>query len=452
MSDQIPCPTCKTATGADKKTFLQQKNEKAESLDIQHLIPYAFTQFLIPLGAVAKALGINRTASVQTVSGKCVTCGNKGTVQNKLDRSKQIAAAQQSIASAKDSLLKKEAMLGPLGGNRHTFVLGDDMLEVGHGVNDSKSYTTVKDGEYVPAGGSVKQKGTIGTEAQKSNGTVGANALSTPGGHYIIKCSNKFTVYTGAQGIDFVSHGPITFNGGIMRFIGPQISIGTSAGTTAIEGQHLQLAGKSISMSPDPSGTGQVHVQGTLATSGNIIAAGGAHIEGDLSFISATCPVKRERTKFSSSSDQVTGPAQWQAQALTNGLKDYIRKITVQALDPSGPLISVRGIANILHDTLSLTKKALPIDPIPTGYVIGMPGTVTLPVFSYPHHHTIPDGLHSHGYDAPNIRTMDDDQAVRNASGVQCNSPVPQSANTGSTLKDLLNGVQAMVALVMRIF
>jgi hypothetical protein len=181
-----------------------------------------------------------------------------------------------------------------------------------------------------------------------------------------------------------------------------------------------------------PTGeSGQVAIQGTLATSGNIVATGGAHIEGDLSFISATCPKRLERTKMGAAADQVTGPAQWQFQALSTSLQDFIRKYTHQATDVSGVLLTVRGQQNLQADMMSIMKKAIPIELVQTGIVVGVtPGLSIAPVFNYPHHHTMPDGIHTHAIDVPNIKLLDSDSEVRTTSGTSCNTATPQPANT----------------------
>lgn len=379
-----------------------------------------------------QSLSVNRKVTKRSLydNGQCPRCNNTGFVIDKTDQTQQIQAASQKAQQLQEEIIQLEADLGGAGpgGNRHTLVVGDDMLEVGLGYNDSSSYKIVEGGSADPAGATITQKGVV-REIASTNAVIGTNPLATPGGHYIIKCSNKFTVRAGAQGIELNTEGPLTIRAGQTQLIGPEVTIGSSVGRVVIEGKSTSIGGDYISLNPGTNGRGQVSCTGTFTTVGNIIAQGGAHIEGDLSCISMTMPGRVDRTKPSSQDTQTTGAAVWQAEAASQALLDFVRKVAIQAADPLGVPISPRGQQNIAADQKNLLKKTLPIEPVPTGLVFGVqPGTGVLPIYNFPHHHTLSDMVHTHDITVPNIKITTDDKTVR-ATAKQKEAPAPVMAD-----------------------
>ena len=456
MAKKIPCPTC---TGKVTTNNYKQKEETQEGFT-------GITGF-----AARTALGLAKNGPAKVASlfdKKCPTCGGKGSLPDKTDLSKQQKAAAKVAESESESILKLEASLGPVGGNRHQVVVGDDMLEVGLGMNDSKSYKVIKDGQVAPIGGKIEAKGTVPVY-RKSSSVVGTNPLAIPGGHYHIKCSNKFSVFAGAQGVDITSIGPVVIKGGITQITGPEVTIGSSAGQVTIEGEHLQLSGKSIAITPDAGGDGQVAIQGTLHTTGNIVVGGGLHIDGDVSFTGSTCAGKLDRTRVGSDPNQTTGPAQWKGKAASSALKDFVRKIVVQIADPTSVMLSPRGMQNLQQEAVSLIKKALPIEPVVTGWIV--PGTkVKLfgsfpcnesgPAYgvmeayvvenvnlrNFPHHHILHDGSHSHDMFVPNIKLVNTSEEVRkNAKTKETIAPVGITTDK-SKLFSKLGGILSILS------
>lgn len=369
----------------------------------------------------------------------CPTCKDKKVIEDKTDRRQQIQAAQQEAQRVQQEVLELEAKMGPPGGNRHTIVVGDDMLEVGLGYNDSSSYAVIEDGSLAPGGVQMEEKAPMRV-SQKVNAIVGTNPLAIPGGHYTIKCGNKFTVRAGAQGIELNTEGPFIIKSGQAQFTAPEVTIGSAVGQVAIEGQSLSLNGeKSLSLNAGSGGKGQIVANGTFYGTGNMVCQGGAHIEGDLSFISATCPGKTGRTKHSSQDIQTTGAASWSGQAAAKGLQDYKRIRGLRKGDAGGIALAPREAQNIAEDTMNLLKKSLFIEPIPTGLVFGVqPGPATLPIYNFPHHHSMGDGVHAHDKEEPNITLTQGCRATRMASASKT-SPAPVTANVGDPGSDLFS-------------
>lgn len=437
----IPCPDCNGE---------QYVNEfKKNTLDLQGFFGKVAGSLRVILN-IAKPSELKSRESLY--KNGCPTCKGKKVVEDKTDRSQQIQAAQQEAQRVQKEVLDLEAKMGPPGGNRHTIVVGDDMLEVGLGYNDSPSYAIVEDGSLAPGGVQMEEKAPMRV-SQKVNAVVGTNPLAIPGGHYTIKCGNKFTVRAGAQGIELNTEGPFIIKSGQTQFTAPEVTIGSAVGQVAIEGQSLSLNGeKSLSLNAGSSGKGQIVANGTFYGTGNMVCQGGAHIEGDLSFISATCPGKTERTKHSSQDIQTSGAAVWSGQAAAKGLQDYKRIRGLRAGDAAGIALSPREAQNIAEDTANLLKKSLPLEPLPTGIiqigqcvvqgadpqggVVVSSNLVPIPIFNFPHHHSMGDMVHAHDDEKPNIKLTQGCRATRMASAGKT-APAPVTANVGDPGADL---------------
>ena len=390
--------------------------------------------------------------------GKCPRCNNTGFIEDKTDQSQQIQAASQKAQQLQKEITQLEADLGGAGpgGNRHTLVVGDDMLEVGLGYNDSPSYKIVKDGSADPAGAQITQKGTVKTVAS-TNAVVGTNPLATPGGHYIIKCSNKFTVRAGAQGIELNTEGPLIIRAGQTQLIGPEVTVGSAVGRVTIEGKSTSIGGDYISLNPGTGGKGQVSCTGTFTTVGNMIAQGGAHFEGDVSCISMTMPGKVERSKHASQDIQTTGAAIWQNEAAQQALQDFVRTRTIRAQDPAGLVLAPREQQNIAADQKSLLRRASPLEPVPTGLIqIGQcvvdstthANLVPIPIFNFPHHHTLGDMIHAHDSTVPNIKLTTGCKAVR-GTAKQKELPAPVMANTSDPSSNIFTQAFQLIQSVV---
>jgi hypothetical protein len=422
----IPCPDC---------TGKQYVNPFEKStIDLQ--------AFVASLGGSARQQKFNLNEAAKSSNrlkdkkslfkNGCPTCGGKGTLEDKTDQSQQIQAASQKAQQLQNEIVQLEADLGGAGpgGNRHTLVVGDDMLEVGLGYNDSPSYKVVKDGSLDPGGAQIEEEAVMKVST-KTNAVIGTNPLATPGGHYVIKCSNKFTVRAGAQGIELNTEGPLVIRAGQTQLIGPEVTIGSAVGRVVIEGKSTSIGGDSISLNPGTGGRGQVSCTGTFTTVGNMIAQGGAHFEGDVSCISMTMPGKVDRSKHASQDIQTTGAAVWQAEAAAQALQDFVRTRSIRAQDPAGLVLTPREQQNIAADQKNLLKKALPFEPQPTGVCIIASGSSAgiHPIFNYPHHHTLGDMIHAHDSTVPNIKLTDGCKTVR-GTAKQKEAPAPVMANT----------------------
>lgn len=439
---EIDCPVCgggkkeQIVSNAPKAAKSAQSTERfTGSIPLQKV-----SDFFGSIGNLLKAVtSKDKTKTVQSLfeGGKCPECGNKNKIKDPTDRTKQIEAAAKEAEAIQQEVLEAEAQMGPPGGNDYKLIVGDRVVEVGLGYNDTQSYTVLENAGLALGGGKAEKDGTVAIY-EKVNVVVGTNPLCTPGGKYVIKCANSFKVRAGCQGIELNTEGPLIINAGQTKFVAPEITIGTSTGQVAIEGNNLSLAGKNVVVNAGADGNGQISFNGTVFATGNINAQGGAHFEGDVSCNSMTMPGKITRSQISSQDTQVTGAAVWRNEAASQALKDFLRTQQMRANDlKSGTGVCERNKKNIAAEQKELLKKSLPFEPLPCGFA----NLTTGEVFLFTHHHTLADFMHAHDSFGPLINTTPDSQTMRGsiagskflAAAAPANHPTASTADSVST-------------------
>jgi len=418
----IPCPSCSGTIihNAKQKSFLEIMRSVLPS-------PVLILNNIVPI-----LQSVNIISKKNMYTGACPDCGGKGSFIDHSDtrpqQKKALAVAQEHSAA----ITAHEAKLdtGGYTNSKYTSILGNHVIEVGVGMNKLQSYAVIPNGKPVKSKTNIGAKGTSGgtTTTNQINGT---NPLATPGGQFYIKASNKFTVLAGAQGIELNTFGSVNIAGGITKITGAEMNIGSSVGTTTIEGHHLKLAGNTIEISPNAgSSSGQVQINATLGVHGNLVASGGAHIEGELHFISATCPKSDPKpTSMGALPFTKTGNANWGPMASAKALND-LRKATIAfTKDPSTLLATPRGVLMLSERISHLAYATMPYESVPTGIAVGVDSgghSHMLLVYNFPHNHTLPDSAHQHSIEMPNIKLVDSDAQVRQQStDCQNSTPVP---------------------------
>lgn len=434
---EIDCPVC----GAGKRKQMTNDVPKPAQSDAANsrFRSTALKKISAAIGDVAKLLKLGnsseRTKTTQSILGKCPRCGNKNKIKDPTDRSKQQEAAAKKAEALQEQILQTEAEMGPPGGNDLKIVVGDKHLEVGLGYNDTPSYTVLENQGLAMGGGKITKDGMV-ADYEKVNAVVGTNPLSTSGGKYSIKCANSFKVRAGSQGIELNTEGPLIIKAGQTQFVGPEITIGSSKGQVAIEGNNLSLGGKNVVINAGADSNGQISFNGSVFATGNFNAQGGAHFEGDVSCNSMTMPGKSSKSQISSQDTQVTGAAVWQQEAATQALKNFVRVRQLQNT-PDGRNLTNRDKENTAAEQKDLLKKSLPIEGQPCGYALvnGVPN----PVFLYPHHHTLDDMVHDHDLGPqPNIQVVPDSQTLRQMNGSKTlAAPAPCKIETSNIVQQI---------------
>ncbi len=288
------------------------------------------------------------------------------------------------------------------------------------------------------------------------NTVVGIPALwPEESGTYMIKCAHNFQVLVGSGGIKMTTGGPLVISGGITQITGPEVTIGSQSGGLNLEGETVNIKGKSIEATPS---SGHFFVKGTISNTGNMMCGGHAHAES-LSFVNATCAGRNDATvcKVAAPADMYTGPAVWGGVAM-KAITAVMKEITVFTTTPfsepetkSNLMTSPRGQAGLKDKMMNLAYLVKPWETKETGYILPgtqvsfmgkfpcnyggnafgeMTGIVTqtpgIKLNNFPHCHGLPDLIHTHDIRVPDIDfTADDAEGIRGKAvpGLEQNAP-----------------------------
>jgi hypothetical protein len=386
-------------------------------------------------------------------NGDCLVCNGTRKIVDPSDDTQKYAEAAQKAESYAPEIEQNEAKLGN-GGNRYTIVQNSEVLEVGIGMNDAPSYRVDKDAGYRLRGlaGFGKGSGQINPkygpvpQGGNANHVQGLNVPAAPGGsgHYTIKCSNKFSLVTGSQGIELVTSGPVTINGGITSFTGAEVTVGSRTGKLALEGDVVNIGGRSIEVGPTD---GHFVVKGTISNTGNIICGGHSHLES-ASVVKLETTGRNESSKVSSSNNIATGPAFWGGPAvegITLASRGLLTFISTNLAHPEQAklIASARYGMGLYEEVLNIAYSSLPAEVVPCGFALL--GAVPLPVFLWPHTHALPDQMHCHETRIPDIKCDADTAEQLRTEQAGVDGPAPMH-KTSTSIIDVAVGVWGTVS------
>ena len=401
----------------------------------------------------------------------CGACKGKKKIKDVTDDSAKYKQVQQKLEQNSEKLLEAESKLG-LGGSRTTFIAGSELLNVGLGFNRNKTYEQVKDGGIAPSvgGGEGKQK-IPQANSKTATATVGKQGqIAWPQhvGNYTIKCANSFKLLAGAGGITLATNGPLTISAGIMRFSGPQLSIGSSTGPLTLEGESVIMTGKHVAIAPTG---GQAVVRGSIAHTGNCVTIGHTHSEG-MSFIKATTVGTNKQSSTDKANMDVsqTQPAIWGGlgiKGITNSILDlklFYDAVPANHETAAQRLVSPAEMVNTSDRMTTLSKMMMLLELQPTGYilpgqcvVVGPGGTSTnplpIPVYNMPHTHGIPAMQHQHDTKVPDMQLVDTPEQLRaqiNNSSLATGAPADLQKDSASRLKEQAMMIPALAANIQK--
>lgn len=379
-----------------------------------------FTNFKIP--RFDHLFGFTATFDANRRKGeKCGACGGKKTIVDVYDDAAKYEKAAVAIDEKSQQIMEIESKLG-MGGSRTTLIQGSEMLFVGLGFNNNKSYEVVNDAAIAPSmrGGKIPQQ-----NATKVNAVVGKqSSLGWPQqvGNYVIKCANKFSLLAGAGGATIATPGPLTISAGMTKIVGPQIAIGSASGPLTLEGDSVNIMGRAVSITPTG---GELFVKGNINNTGNITTQGHAHFES-ISFVKASGVATNKNTFPANANPDSTcsQPATWSYKSMSSQLIDlatFFKNIITDSNTSAFRLMSPKEMINLADRMASLTKLSFPIELKPTGVILpgfcnvfgignlGYPVYSTnlfpIPIWNFPHHHGLPEMMHTHEVTIPDIDT-----------------------------------------------
>lgn len=456
---EVKCPFC-------NGEVLPKKNARPFS-KISGFVQRTFN-IKIPTGLMGW-LQQNNSVSKDSIwknSGEC-TCKGKKSFKDPSDDSAKWEAVKGNAQAAAKEIEQAEADIGAVGGNFYSLVQGHALLEFGLGMNDAPSYRVDKEksirnkGLLDPSKTNTKQGGPI-PEGAPANHVQGINSLASPGGHLQIKCANKMTLQTGAQGLDFNTGGPLTISGGITRITGPEISIGTQTGRLALEGETLNLNGKSIEAAPSD---GHFFVKGTISNTGNLMVGGHAHLES-ASVVKMETTGRNEVTSPAANTDTYQGPAFWSYyEGLPAAMKDLLGYVTANLTNPvhAQQIVTPRFVQGITDKMQNLAYHMRFTESLPTGVIypgfclvigtgnLGYPVVSVnpsfVPIWNFPHCHAAPDNNHTHEVRVPDIDySADSEEELRGKqSGVSASAPLHKTQTQNNGFLELLWSVIGLV-------
>jgi hypothetical protein len=388
----------------------------------------------------------------------CEACKGKSSIPDPSDDTDKIAQVQANAKARAEEIIKLENELAPACGNRYTIIQGCDLLEVGLGMNDAAVHRVDKDkgtrayGLADPGKLNTKKGGPV-PQGKEADHVQSWPSLASPGGHYMIKCSNKFSLVVGAQGVDINSKGPINISGSVTRITAPELTIGTQTGRLLLEGQVVNINGKSVEVAPSD---GHFFVKGTISNTGNMMCGGHAHMES-ASVTKLETTGKNEPSKPASAADIVSGPAFWGGmgvEAIQKTLMDTVGLVTSRIANPieAQQMVSFRYIYDLRDKILGVVDAVKPWELKPTGVIL--PGNcvvvgsctyggavvamnpMLVPIYNFPHTHSMPSGSHNHETRVPDIEcSADSAQELRSKQGgVNSNAPLHKTSTSATTM------------------
>jgi hypothetical protein len=312
-----PCPEC-----SQGKTYPAINSKIEEELGkIQDTVLSFFEGLLNQLisaviGAIAAFLGFSRAPKVdiklpkikiqfpglELISfpppPKCKVCRGSGESPFSYDGDwapePEKEKIKQEYEQASPQLAATEQALGD-GGNYLLEVTRNMVVNVGCAMNMMSDVKYDKKGKKAPIGVTVGEERTY--EKQGETPVLEKTHVDNlAGGTLSFIAGNGCNFVVGSRGLNFDCFGSCKLNGSIVQIGGSQVIVSSQNEVKIGSGSRLSLEGKALSLK---SGSGQVLMENNLGVSGNMIIAGGAHIEGELCVNHVTAPLELQKTEKS---------------------------------------------------------------------------------------------------------------------------------------------------------
>lgn len=443
---EIPCPFCKG------KVIPKQQGRTFFGITswLQR-----FTTLQIPITEILNLLRsivpIPKT-EVRKNPETCKACKGKLSIKDPSDDNTKWEQVKSNAQAQADAIIKEESKLSPGCGNRHTLIQGSEIHEVGLSFNDAPAYRVDKEksirawGLLDPSETNPEKAGSI-PKGAACNHVQGINSMASPGGHYLMKCANKYSLVSGAQGIEMTTGGPLTINAGIVRFTGPELSIGTQTGRLSLEGEVVNINGKSIEVAPSD---GHFFVSGTISNKGNFHCGGHSFMES-AAVVKMETTGRNEPSKPASPGDLYTGNTWWGGLAIEgipSALADLQGLVLSRLTNPveAQQMISIRFFEDLRDKFSAMAFNIRPLEIHWTGLCKVMYGSSAgwHPVFNFPHHHALPSLSHNHETRIPDIDCTADTAAQLRAKQGGTSSSAPLDKKTGKG-QDILTIIRSLI-------
>ena len=226
----------------------------------------------------------------------CVTCGGSGNSPSSQDGTYPLDQRKWSdeiINKINDNQklifdLDLEGKIGN-GGDDIETLTGNRVTTIGAAFNDLESYRVDSSGKIRNEGVHIGKSGTYLSMAPCPLVEY-VDVDSIPGGDWSITVGNKYTLNVGSKGVSIKTTGPMDIYGTIMNISSESLNIVGKHEVLINSDSRIELRADIISLHPTKGQRGNVLVDGQLGVRNNLKVVGGAHIEGELSYVHSTTP------------------------------------------------------------------------------------------------------------------------------------------------------------------
>jgi hypothetical protein len=222
----------------------------------------------------------------------CITCGGSGKSPSSQDGNYAPDPLKQLLVSKLQSnqklLLDYEAKFGN-GGDDIEILSGNRVTTVGAAFNGMESYRVDKAGKIRDEGVWIGKTGTYVTMAACPLVEY-VDVDSVPGGDWDITVGNKYNLCVGSKGVRIKTTGPLDMYGTIMNISAEALNLVGKHEVIIHSDNRLDMRADIINLHPFKAQRCAVLVDGQLGVRNNLKVVGGAHVEGEFSYLHSTTP------------------------------------------------------------------------------------------------------------------------------------------------------------------
>jgi hypothetical protein len=184
--------------------------------------------------------------------------------------------------------LELEAKFGN-GGDDIEMLTGNRITTVGTVFNDMESFRVDPIGKIRDEGAWIGKTGTYVSMAPCPLVEY-VDVDSVPGGDWDVTVGNKYVLNVGSKGIRIKTTGPLDLYGTIMNISAEALNLVGKHEVLIGSDSRVEIRGNIINLKPDKGMREGVLIDGQLGVRNNLKVVGGAHIEGELSYLHSTTP------------------------------------------------------------------------------------------------------------------------------------------------------------------
>ena len=223
----------------------------------------------------------------------CITCGGSGKSPSTQDGSYKLDPLKWDtlpivLKANQSKLTDLEGIFGN-GGDDIEQLTGSRVTTIGTVFNDMESYRVDLAGKLRDEGVHLAKDGTYVSMAPAPLVEY-VDVDSVPGGDWDIVVGNKYTLNVGSKGVRIKTTGPLDIYGTIMNMSAESLNLVGKHELLINSDKRIEMRADIINLKPDKNMRANVLVDGQLGVRDNLKVVGGAHIEGELSYIHSTTP------------------------------------------------------------------------------------------------------------------------------------------------------------------